>query len=95
MASANQGNDGSDDGVKARRRRYSAVEKRRLLDEAEKPGESISTVARRYKIAPSLLFGWRKAMEAGAATGLQAEEPGARESSTCQGRARNLGDNIG
>ena len=61
--------------MKARRRRYSAVEKRRLLDEAEKPGESISTVARRYKIAPSLLFGWRKAMEAGAATGLQAEEP--------------------
>jgi len=31
--------------VKARRRRYSAVEKRRLLDEAEKPGESVSTVA--------------------------------------------------
>jgi transposase len=75
MASENQGNDGSDEGVKARRRRYSAVEKRRLLDEAEKPGESISTVARRYKIAPSLLFGWRKAMEAGAATGLRAEEP--------------------
>jgi transposase len=75
MASENQGNDGSGDGLKARRRRYSAVEKRRLLDEAEKPGESISTVSRRYKIAPSLMFGWRKAMEAGAATGLQAEEP--------------------
>ena len=32
-------------------------------------------MARRYKIAPSLIFGCRKAMEAGAATGLQAEEP--------------------
>jgi transposase-like protein len=75
MASENQGNDGPGDRLKARRRRYSAVEKRRLLDEAAKPVESISTVSRRYKIAPSLMFGWRKAMEAGAATGLQAEEP--------------------
>jgi len=38
MASEHQGNDGSEDGMKARRRRYSAVEKRRLLHEAEKPG---------------------------------------------------------
>jgi transposase-like protein len=74
MASENQGEGGSGDGLKARRRRYSAVEKRRLLDEAEKPGESISTVSRRYKIE-GLMFGWRKAMEAGAATGLRAEEP--------------------
>jgi transposase len=51
------------------------VEKRRLLDETEKPGESVSTVARRYSLSPSMLFAWRKAMEAGAATGLHAEEP--------------------
>ena len=31
----------------------------------------LSTVARRYMIAPSLLFGCRKAMEAGAATGFK------------------------
>jgi transposase len=67
-------NDDSND-VKRRRRRFSAEEKRRLLDEAEKPGESVSTVARRYNLSPSMMFAWRKSMEAGAATGLQAEEP--------------------
>ena len=70
----NQGNE-TGKGVKRQRRQFSAVEKRRLLDETEKPGESVSTVARRYSLSPSMLFAWRKAMEAGAATGLHAEEP--------------------
>ena len=61
--------------AKRQRRQFSAVEKRRLLDETEKPGESVSTVARRYSLSPSMLFAWRKAMEAGAATVLHAEEP--------------------
>jgi transposase len=74
MANNNDGSESRND-VKRPRRRYSAEEKRRLLDEAEKPGESMSTVARRYGVSPSLLFGWRKAMEAGATTGLAAEEP--------------------
>ena len=74
MANSNDGNESRND-VKRPRRRYSAEEKRRLLDEAEKPGESMSTVARRYGVSPSLLFSWRKAMEAGATTGLAAEEP--------------------
>jgi transposase len=46
-----------------------------LLDETEKPGESVSTVARRYRLSPSMLLAWRKAMAAGAATGMQAQEP--------------------
>jgi transposase-like protein len=74
MANNNDGNESRND-VKPPRRRYSAEEKRRLLDETVKPGESVSTVARRYNVAPSLLFGWRKAMEAGVTTGLAAEEP--------------------
>ena len=53
-------------GVKRQRRQFSAVEKRRLLDETEKPIESVSTVERRYSLSPSMLFAWRKAMEAGA-----------------------------
>jgi len=69
----NQGNE-TGKGVKRQRRQFSAVEKRRLLDETEKPGER-STVARRYSLSPSMLFGWRKAMEAGAPTGLHAEDP--------------------
>ena len=70
----NQGNE-TGKGAKRPRRQFSAVEKRRLLDETEKPGESVSTVARRYSLSPSMLFAWRKAMEDGAATGLHAEEP--------------------
>ena len=70
----NQGNE-TGKGAKRQRRQFSAVEKRRLLDETEKPGESVSTVARRYSLSPSMLVVWRKAMETGAATGLHAEEP--------------------
>jgi transposase-like protein len=44
----NQGNE-TGKGAKRQRRQFSAVEKRRLLDETEKPGESVSTVARRYR----------------------------------------------
>lgn len=76
MANENESNGAADGAGKRRRRRhFNAAEKRRLLDEAEKPGESISSVARRYGLSPSMLFAWRKAIEAGAATGLQAEEP--------------------
>jgi len=58
-----------------RRRRYSLDEKRRLLDEAEEPGNTISSVARRYGIAPSLVFRWRRQRDEGALTGLNAGEP--------------------
>ena len=82
-----QGNEGGNGG-KRRRRQFSVVEKRRLLDETEKPGESVSTVARRYSLSPSMLFAWRKAMEAGAATGLRAEEPLVPESEVKQLKAQ-------
>lgn len=75
MAKENEGNGAAEAAGRRRRRHFNAAEKRRLLDEAEKPGESVSSVARRYGLSPSMLFAWRKAMEAGAATGLQAEEP--------------------
>ena len=44
------------------RRRFTLEQKRALLEEAKKPGASISEVARRYRIAPSMLFTWRKAL---------------------------------
>ncbi|HWA28558.1 MAG TPA: transposase [Lacunisphaera sp.] len=69
-------------------RQFSAMEKRRLLDETEKPGESVSTVARCYRLSPSMLFAWRKAMEAGPATGLRAEEPLVPESELKQLKAQ-------
>jgi transposase len=57
-----------------RRRRFSAAEKRRLVEESNLPGMSVSEVARRYGVAPSLLFRWRKEMEEGALSGLEAGE---------------------
>lgn len=61
------------DGRKSRRR-YSAEERIKLLDEADKPGESISTVARRHGVAPSVMFRWRQLRESGAMTSLKADE---------------------
>ena len=45
-----------------RRRRWSAAEKVRLVEEAMQPGMSVSFVARRAGIAPSQLFAWKRRM---------------------------------
>ena len=57
-----------------RRRRFTAEQKKALLDEAVQPGASISTVARRYGVSPSLLFRWKKLQDEGALAGLDADE---------------------
>jgi transposase len=62
-----------------RRRRFSAEEKRRLLELADQPGES-SSVARQYGVAPSLMFKWRRLLEQGGEVSLQANEPTVAES---------------
>ncbi|SFQ79230.1 transposase [Donghicola eburneus] len=45
-----------------RRRRWSAAEKLRIVEETMYDGESISAVARRNGVAPNLLYRWRKLM---------------------------------
>lgn len=60
--------------TKGKRRLYSPEEKLRLLDEADKPGESIGTVARKHGVSPSIMFKWRQMREGGALTGLKAGE---------------------
>lgn len=57
-----------------KRRQYSVEERIKLLDEADQPGESISTVARKYGVSPSVMFRWRQLRESGALTGLKANE---------------------
>ena len=42
-----------------RRRRWPTAEKIRLIEETMQPGMSVSYVARRAGVAPSLLFNWR------------------------------------
>lgn len=57
-----------------RRRRYSTAEKRRMLEETQAPGSSVSAVARRYRVSPSLIFRWRRLNEEGGLQGLNSEE---------------------
>jgi len=45
-----------------------------MLDEAVAPGESISSVARRYSVSPSLMFRWRQQRDEGSLAGLEAGE---------------------
>ena len=49
-----------------RRRRWSAQQKKAMVEEAEQPGNSISSVARKYEIHPNQLFAWRRLMYEGA-----------------------------
>jgi transposase len=42
------------------RRRWSADEKARILDETLAPGANVSEVARRHGLRPQQVFGWRR-----------------------------------
>jgi len=50
------------------RRRFSAADKRRIVEEAESPGTSVSRVARQYGIAARVLFRWKQEMAPAAKT---------------------------
>ena len=62
------------DGGRGARRRDRLEEKIQLLDEADLPGESIGSVARRHGVFASIMFRWRQMRETGALTGLKADE---------------------
>jgi len=72
----------------ARRRRFTAEEKRRLVTEAVALGSSVSLVARCNGISSSLLFRWRRLMEQGELESLGADEQVAPASEAKQLRAR-------
>ena len=57
-----------------RRRRYSVDQKLAVLREATEPGMTISYVARRHGIAPSLIFGWRRRMSEGGKEAIRADD---------------------
>ena len=57
-----------------KKRRYTLEQKKALLFAAQAPGESLSSIARRYGVSPSLLFLWRRAMESGEDKGLESGE---------------------
>ena len=57
-----------------RRRRWSASEKVRMVEETYDPGSTVSLVARRHGVAPNQLFTWRRLAAQGALTAAGAEE---------------------
>jgi transposase len=75
-----------------RRRRYSVDEKLRVLEEAAEPGMTISFVARRHGISPSLLFHWRRRMAEGGKEAVRADDAvvSASEVRALQRRIREL-----
>jgi transposase len=55
------------EGVRRRRRSWSADAKKRIVEETLQPGASVSTVARRHDINANLLFTWRRQIGGGLA----------------------------
>ena len=64
-----------------RRRRWSAFEKKAIVEESYEAGKTVSFVARKYGVSPSQLFAWRRKMEEGALVGVETEERVVPESS--------------
>jgi len=50
------------------RRRFSEADKRRIVEEAGRPGTSVSGIARQYGIATRLLFRWKRELAPAAKT---------------------------
>ena len=75
-----------------RRRRWSTAEKLRLVEETMQPGSSVSFIARRYGISPSLLFTWKRRMLEGGREAVQADEDvvGTSRVSELEKRVRDL-----
>lgn len=59
---------------KATRRRFKPEEKKKILKEAFSEGGSSSLTARKYGIAPSVLYTWRRLMESGQQKAIETEE---------------------
>jgi len=57
-----------------RRRRWSVEEKIQLVEESNRPGMSVSYVARKHGIAPSQLFTWRRHMADGSREAIRAND---------------------
>ncbi len=80
-----------------RRRRWSAAEKLRIVEETLYDGESISAVARRNGVAPNLLYRWRKLMLEGGSIAVAEDDSvtGNRTVREMENRIRELERQLG
>ena len=76
----------------ARRRRWMTVQKLRIIEASYAPGESVSSVARRYGVAPNLLYRWRRLMAEGGVAAVGSDETvvGSSEVRRLEERVREL-----
>jgi transposase len=58
----------------ARRRRFTTERKLLVVNETLQPGMSISYVARRHGLSPSLVFRWRRLMSEGGKEAVRADQ---------------------
>lgn len=75
-----------------RRRRWTASEKVRMVEETFEPGMTVSLVARRHGVAPNQLFSWRRLVAQGGLTaaGSGEEVVPASDYRTLQNQIREL-----
>ena len=76
----------------ARRRRFPMDQKLAVVAETMQPGMSISYVARRHGLSPSLVFRWRRLMSEGGKEAIRADEEvvPASEARKLEDRVREL-----
>jgi transposase len=77
----------------ARRRRFTTEQKLSVVNETLQPGMSISYVARRHGLSPSLVFRWRRLMSEGGKEAVRVDEDvvAASEVRRLEERVRELG----
>src|SRR5579875_3727475 len=81
----------------ARRRRFTAEQKLAVVAETMQPGMSISYVARRHGLSPSLVFRWRCLMADGGREAVRADDKvvPAADARRLQERVRELERQVG
>src|SRR6201991_5137954 len=80
-----------------RRRRFTTEQKLAVVTETMQPGMSISYVARRHGLSPSLVFRWRRLMSEGGQEAVRADEDvvAASEVRRLEERVRELERRLG
>ena len=73
-----------------RRRRWTASEKVRMVEETFEPGMTVSLVARRHGVAPNQLFTWRRLVAQGGLTAAGSGEEPASDYRALHNQVREL-----
>ena len=58
-----------------RRRRWTTERKLQIIEESYAPGRRFPLAARRYGVAPNLLYRWRRLLSEGGAVAVDSDEP--------------------